>query len=203
MTTLLTIKQLDFDYGDFPLLKNMNTHVNAGEILHVQGENGAGKTTFLRLLATFLTPTRGEIQYQNVSIERMKEAYQHQVTYIGHRSGVHGLLTPREYAHFEFPEQTKEHLQEALHFLALTSIEDMPCWQLSEGQRKRVSFLRLISAQKLIWLLDEPWVSLDAFGVQVLNRLIEAHVVQGGCVVCTSHQPLSLSSERIRRCTLS
>lgn len=176
---MLEVQGLQFDYGDKPLLQNVNFTLLAGAALHVKGVNGAGKTTLLKLLAGLLSPTDGKIKHQQ------------NLAYVGHKAGVNMHLTPREHACFDLsPQLTDGLIDVSLRRLKLFDLQHTPCGLLSAGQCRRVGLLQLINSDALLWLLDEPWVALDHESMHILTDLLLAHVSMGGAVIFTSHQPL-------------
>ncbi len=182
--TMLDVRGVHFDYGDEPLLQGIDMTLEAGAALHVKGANGAGKTTFLKLLAGLLQPTEGEI----------KRHHAKQIAYVGHTSGVNMHLTPREHACFDLSLDTSNTsaapIHHALQRLMLVDVQDIPCALLSAGQRRRVGLLRLLCSEASLWLLDEPLVALDQASIQVLGDMVLEHGQSGGALVFTSHQPL-------------
>jgi heme exporter protein A len=176
---MLEVQGLQFDYGDKPLLQNVSFTLAASSALHIKGANGAGKTTLLKLLAGLLHPTEGKILHQ------------HQLAYVGHKSGVNMHLTPREHARLDLSSKLSDALiNQSLRRLNLLDLQHTPCGLLSAGQCRRVGLLQLINSDALLWLLDEPWVALDQESVNILGDILFAHVSVGGAVVFTSHQVL-------------
>lgn len=176
---MLNVHDVQFDYGDKPLLQHVSFTLEAGAILHIKGANGTGKTTLLKLLAGLLHPTEGQIKNKN------------NICYVGHKAGVNTYLTPREHARFDLESKLSDALiDDALVRLKLYEFQHTPCGLLSAGQRHRVGLLQLLSSQALLWLLDEPLIALDQASMKVLGELLLAHVRAGGSVVLTSHQAL-------------
>ena len=195
---MLDVSALSFQYEDLSLLEEISFTVNRGELFHIHGENGTGKTTLLRLLAGLLQPCEGEIRYQGRSIYAMETSYSQSICYIGHRLGIHPLLTVRENCQVDPHYRSNFKQEEALCALNLTGLEEIPCKQLSTGQQRRVSLLRLFITRAPVWILDEPLVGLDLLGIQRLMQLFEKHLNQKGILIVTSHQslPVAFSSER-------
>ena len=138
-----------------------------------------------------LQPDAGDIGYGDHSIWADLAAYQQNITYLGHKLGYNSNLTIWEHAHLDWDlSADPARLVQILHEFKLWAIKDRVCAQLSAGQKRRVSLLRLGLAATSLWLLDEPLVTLDQEGVTVLMRRIQQHVAQGGQVIYTSHQPL-------------
>jgi heme exporter protein A len=189
--SILDVNHLSFEYAEQLLLHDVHFSLFSGDILHVKGQNGAGKTTLLKLLAGLLHPTVGEICYQGLSIQKQHEHYRQSMCYVGHKSGVHALLTPREHWYLALPHVTSNvSFEDAMETLGLSKISDVACYLLSAGQRRRVALLRLLTSDASLWLLDEPWVALDKQASLMLQRMLERHVHSQGMVVLTSHQAM-------------
>ena len=177
---MLDVRHLDFDYPDKPLLKNISFFLAESQLLHLQGENGKGKTTLLRILAGLLQPTAGEVFCTEEAL-----------SYIGHKTGVSALLTPREHWRLELLQNKDKAAFEAVsQQLGLLGMEDTLCGLLSAGQRRRVGLMRLLISRAKLWLLDEPFSALDVQTVFVLKTIIEKHLAERGSVILTSHQTL-------------
>ena len=81
----------------------------------------------------------------------------------------------------------------ALARMGLRGREHLPLRVMSQGQKRRTALARLWASQAPLWVLDEPFVALDVKAVDALRALMGAHVTQGGMVLFTSHQAVSLS----------
>jgi heme exporter protein A len=188
---MLKVDALSFDYEDVPLLNQISFTVERGQLLHLRGKNGVGKTTLLKLLAGLLSASAGQIIWDDEFIQHDLAAYQQNLCYIGHKSGLNGLLTLRENYYFGLYEQEKlgcfEHYLQEFDLLRMA---EKPCGQLSLGQRRRASLLRLMMTSARLWLLDEPLTSLDKEAATVLMAKISFHLKQQGMVIMTSHQDL-------------
>ena len=188
---MLEVINLDFDYSDKLLLQDVQFSVAKGTLLHLRGANGAGKTTLLKLLAGVLLPGYGDIRYQGVPIQDDLAAYQHQICYVGHKSGVSLHLTVGENCQFELKRTVDvTRVSELLQLFSLHKLQNTPCSLLSMGQLRRVGLLRLLLSDASLWLLDEPLIALDQQAVTLLMSILTDHLAQGGQVVLTSHQTL-------------
>jgi len=191
---MLEVIDLNFDYIDRPLLHGIEFSLNKGCLLHLRGANGSGKTTLLKLLAGLLQPDQGDIRYLGHSITDDLAAYQHDICYVGHKSGISQLLTIRENFCFELCNtRCQLSFTELMQIFSLQGLEDMPCGLLSAGQRRRVGLLRLLMSDASLWLLDEPLVALDKDAICILMTCLTDHLAQGGQVILTSHQRLPLN----------
>ena len=169
------------------LFSQLDLVVQAGEALELTGPNGSGKTTLLRCIAGLSNTFDGDIELEGF-------------LYLGHASGLSGLLSVREnqrwYASLTGAHVTDAELNGALSRVKLAGYQDIPCMQLSAGEKRRVTLSRLIFSDSPLWLLDEPLTALDEGGVALVCELIAEHCAQGGAVVYATHQLLNLSDKR-------
>lgn len=208
---MLEIKNLSFNYPSKtlskrhkPLLFDINWQLPVGCILHVQGPNGSGKTTLLKLLAGILQPTTGHIVLDNKDVHLNLLSYQKNLCYLGHKPGISLSLSVIENCLYDLSSKQldMQRLEELLRQMSLWSVKDVPCHFLSAGQKRRVGLLRLQLSTAKLWLLDEPLVALDSEGINLLMALLQSHVMAGGQVVYTSHQPLPWSNICHKVCVL-
>lgn len=194
---MLRVQDLVCVRGDRPLFADANFHLRPGEALYVAGGNGAGKTSLLRLLAGLATPERGEILWEGEEIRRLREEYTAHLLYLGHAAALKDELTAVENLTISTTISgrhiTPGQAIRALQSFGLKGREDLPARVLSAGQRRRVNLARLILPEPpQLWVLDEPFTALDVKAVSQLAGIIEAHLGQGGMVVYTTHQEVSL-----------
>lgn len=185
----LSVTQLACRRGDRILFKGLDLDVHAGQVVWLRGANGRGKTSLLRLLAGLSTPEAGQVQWGSSP---------RQLVYIAHANALKEDLTVLESLRFlarlHGREEGDAQLVNALQGFGMASRRDAPVRTLSQGQRRRVALSRLaIDTQPSVWILDEPFDSLDTEGIATLNALITRHAQRGGSVVLTSHQALTLS----------
>jgi heme exporter protein A len=189
---MLEVQALSFDYQDKPLLQDVGWTLSPGKLLHLQGGNGVGKTTFLRLVAGILRPESGDILWENRSIYGDLPAFQRNICYVGHKMGLRLELTVRENCFFDAHWQRKSNVdfQILTQAFGLDHMVDVPCFQLSEGQRRRTALMRLAMSDARLWLLDEPFVALDSQSLESLCNYLLKHLAEAGMIVMTSHQEL-------------
>lgn len=200
---LLTVHDLACARGERLLFKAMNFSLNAGELLLVQGGNGQGKTSLLRLLTGLARPEEGEVRWRGEPIRRVSEVYHAEMCYLGHANGVKDDLNPVENLRFADGLQGRAFDQlraiATLERLGLTRCLDLPCRVLSFGQRRRVALAALLLAGAKLWILDEPLTGLDVHAVALMEGLIRDHLTAGGMVVATTHQTLNLAGIPVQR----
>jgi heme exporter protein A len=190
---LLAVHQLSCERDERVLFSHLNFEVHPGEILQLEGPNGVGKTSLMRLLAGLLPHAEGEVLWQGKPIQDQQEEFLQSMLFIGHLAGIKADLTPLEnlswYAALE-GLQDEVLLEQALRQVGLQGYEDHPCQHLSAGQKRRVALARLLFTQRPLWLLDEPFTALDKDGVIAMESLLVSHANQGGAVILTSHHAL-------------
>ena len=200
---LLSVHDLACARGDRLLFKGMNFSLKTGELLLVQGGNGQGKTSLLRLLTGLARPEEGEVRWCGEPIGRQREAYHAEMVYLGHANGVKDDLNPVENLRFAEGLQGRAFAAAraiaTLEQLGLGRCLDLPCRVLSFGQRRRVALAALLLAGATLWILDEPLTGLDVHAVALMEGLIRDHLTAGGMVVATTHQALNLEGVNVQR----
>ena len=191
---MLDVIGLDFDYQEQPLLKKVAFHLPAGGLMHLRGANGAGKTTLIKLIAGLYQPSHGKILFSGQPIATNLSAYQSQICFVGHKTGINPYLSLRENCFFDIHYGLlKKDISELADLFKLENHLNSPCGLLSAGQRRQVGLLRLWMSDAKLWLLDEPLVALDDFALSIIMNKIDSHREQGGAVLLTSHQSLPIS----------
>lgn len=189
------------------LFDQLSIEINAGDIVQVEGPNGSGKTSLLRILAGLSQPYEGKVHYKNQSINQSRETFHQNLLYLGHLPGVKGEMTAQENLNFNLAlhglTHNSDEIEETLSQVNLTGFEDNLASHLSAGQHRRISLARLYKSTASIWILDEPFTAIDKQGVHSLEQLFKAHIKQGGCVILTTHQDLlTFAPAQIKKITL-
>jgi heme exporter protein A len=193
----LVAEKLSSQRGGRALYVGLSFAVEAGEALLVTGPNGAGKTTLLRTLAGFLQPQSGRIHLDG-GTDASELSIAEQCHYVGHANAVKPSLTVAENALFwsGFLDGAAERLDAALEAFGLAALRDIPAGYLSAGQRRRAGLVRLLLAERTLWLLDEPTASLDDAAQQMLAGTVNRHLAAGGLVIAATHLPLGFDRAR-------
>ena len=194
--------------GERQLFSNVNLEIQAGDAMHVAGTNGSGKTSLLRMLCGLSAPAEGEVRWNGVDIRRSREEFGSQLLYLGHANGVKDDLIAWENvviaSVLSGHPVSREEAYDALELLGLDHAADLPTRSLSQGQRKRVALARLqFGRHTPLWILDEPFTALDVQAVDTLCATISAHLLQGGMVIYTTHQEVTLNARRFLRFDLT
>lgn len=189
----LELRELSCIRSGRTLFSGLTIKIPAGRLLRVTGQNGAGKTSLLRLVAGLLRPEHGAVLWRGAGIEALREDFHRQLVYIGHAAALKDDLSVIE--NLLFASRLSGHLVSeceaaaALTVVGLQGNERRLVRSLSQGQRRRVALARLVSgANAPLWVMDEPFNALDAAAAAWLVNWIAAHVQRGGLVLLTSHQ---------------
>ncbi|MCK9387032.1 MAG: cytochrome c biogenesis heme-transporting ATPase CcmA [Sulfuritalea sp.] len=189
---MLNVSDLACSRGERRLFANVGFSLAPGEWLHVQGENGAGKTSLMRLLVGLSPADAGTILWRNEPTPSAE--FRRDMIYLGHHAAVKEDLTPLENlrlaAALDGIELDEHASMAALIRLGLRGREELPVRVLSAGQKRRVLLARLLTRPAVLWVLDEAFNALDVSAVKLLGELIGEHLAVGGMAVLTSHQPL-------------
>lgn len=193
---MLEGKNLACVRGERILFRRLDFSLGAGEALLLQGANGSGKTSLLRMVCGLLAPAEGEILWRGKPVERERAAFHAELAYFGHMPAVKDELSALENLDFSCRfggrPVARNELEDALAHLGLGHCLDFPVKFLSQGQRRRVGLARLLLVESPLWVLDEPLTALDHAALQLVRGLIGTHLRAGGMALLTTHQPLEL-----------
>lgn len=190
-STELEIQRLACVRGDRLLFRGLDLSMSAGDLVQVTGPNGCGKTSLLRIVCGLALAEAGTVLWHSEST-RHSEQFKRQCAYVGHRDGLKADLSGRENLafHARLCDGRPEAVDGALERLELRECRDIPAGQMSAGQRRRTALARLLIAERRLWVLDEPFTSLDERGRLIVEDLVNGHRRSGGLTLFASHQPL-------------
>lgn len=177
------------------LFSGLNYRFGAGRIVQIEGPNGSGKTTLLRILTTLSSDFTGDLLWQGQPFLKQRFDYLSHLLYLGHLPGIKKSLSPLENLKWYSGVtggQGLDSIVAALEAVGLYGYEDVPSFQLSAGQQRRVGLARLyLDNPPLIWVLDEPFTAIDKRGVSNLVHILTRHAERGGLVILTTHQDIN------------
>jgi heme exporter protein A len=205
---MLELVNLSCRRGERLLFTKLNVVMPPGKVVAVTGNNGSGKTSLLRMLCGLLPAEEGRILWKGQAIAALKERYVSQVLYVGHLNGLNGDLTAAENLRItaqlcgDRMTQGAEHA--ALRAIGLPDrVHDLPTRILSQGQQRRAALARVWLSARPLWILDEPFASLDEAATRCLTQRMQAHVNGGGTVVMATHEEIAVSPDHVQRMRLA
>ncbi len=195
---MLRVSNLSCSRGNKPLFADVSFELNAGQALHLEGDNGVGKTSLLRIVCGLSPADAGQVCWHDKTIQQNATAFRSSLFYLGHGLSLKEELTALENLMSDAAVSGRTLSQQqalvALARMGLRGREHLPLRVMSQGQKRRTALARLLASQAPLWVLDEPFVALDVKAVDGLRGLLAEHVANGGMVLFTSHQPVALTS---------
>ena len=192
--------------GRFPVLAGVDLDVSPGEILLLQGANGAGKTSILRACAGLLPVVAGEARVLGEDLTTHPRAVRRRVGMLGHATSLYDDLTVEGNLTFavKAARAPRDRIKPAMDRLGLTGrLPSTPVGALSAGQRRRAALAVLVARDPELWLLDEPHAGLDADYRDVLDDLVRDASRRGATVLIASHERERASTLAARTVTVA
>lgn len=203
----LAVSNLKCVRGERPLFDGLGFRLDSGQLLHLRGANGAGKTSLLRLLCGLSRPEAGQILWNATPIDVQAEVFRQDLFYLGHHNALQEALTVDDnlafYAALAGAEPNAADTGSALERMGLRGCQRRLVRHLSQGQKRRVALSRLMLNRASLWVLDEPFVALDQNSITLLAGVIAVHLQVGGMAVLTSHQQVDIPGATAQALELS
>lgn len=203
MIEVNNLRKVFFDKkrSEVKAVNGINFHCRKGEIFGLLGPNGAGKTTTLRILATMLKPTAGEVSVNGYDVLKSAHQVRESIGFLSGETGLYDRFTPRETILFfgrinNLPdEEIKGRMEEIFQVLDMKSFQEVRVDKLSTGMKQKLSIARAIIHNPPILIFDEPTVGLDVITARVVLDYIREFKNQGKCIIFSTHQ--MLEAERL------
>ena len=196
---MLEANEISCIRGNRELFCHMSFRVEKGTALRIHGANGAGKTSLLRMIAGLSPLAEGHIRWDGQTLSEMGDEFYAQLVFVGHANALKAHLTPCENLRLGLAIQglsaDDDSVRAALDEEGLAAAADVPAQWLSAGQQRRVALTRTrFAAGRKLWILDEPFSSLDDAAVARLSSRLAGHARSGGVVVYTTHQDVEIDA---------
>jgi len=192
MMVQLQAESLACQRGGRMVFTDVNFTLASGQLLELRGPNGAGKSSLLRLIAGLGDPAYGVLSLTGGNAQL---AIGQQTHYAAHQEAIKAPLTVIENLKFWGDFLGGGDVAAAIAAFDLDGLADYPAALLSAGQKRRLSLSRLALVPRLLWLLDEPTLGLDAASLDRLMKLLRGHLSGGGLALLATHNALSLSAD--------
>ncbi|MDH5612330.1 MAG: cytochrome c biogenesis heme-transporting ATPase CcmA [Gammaproteobacteria bacterium] len=196
---LLETRQLECVRDDRLLFRDLSFTLAAGEILQIEGANGSGKTSLLRILCGLRLAEAGQVLWQGEDVSEVREDYYANMIYIGHLPCIKGDLTTLENIRSLLDTRSQsvplDEIELALTKVGLAGFDDVVAKALSSGQRRRILLAFLLLSKTKLWIMDEPLTALDVHGVALVESMLMEHREAGGSAIFTTHHGMKLPCE--------
>jgi heme exporter protein A len=187
--------------GEKLLFKKLSFKINNGILLEITGKNGAGKTSLLKILSALRLPDEGDVLFNNVYINKLKEDYYTFVSFLGHHNALKNNLSAYENLKISLALSTKQkgNIDEVLKKVELLPYKNEQVNTFSAGMKRRLSIAKLLLIDNPLWILDEPYTSVDLSGIKIIEGFFVEHLNNGGGIIMTSHHPLKIKNTYIQK----
>ena len=188
---ILEIISINLSRNKKIIFKNFCLKIIRSEIVTLIGRNGSGKTSLLEMIVGLLKPESGAIKINSVSIEEIGERKRDQFIYIPFEDALKEDLTICEnlqiWANLASINLSKKLFEKSLDYFSLSEIKNVLVGKLSQGQKKKIALTKLLLINCSLWILDEPFNSLDKESIEILKKLFLSHKKNGGVILFASH----------------
>ena len=191
----LYIQDLNFSYDNGLIFNNQTHTLSSNRITLLLGQNGSGKSTFLKIIAGLEKPNSGSIKFHDNNAESVN--FNGNISYLGHKLALKEELSVQENIKFWHNFYGKDLLAREFEELGLNKLSSMIVSNLSAGQKKKLALYRILMSNKKIWLLDEPFSNLDKKAYSYLKELLLMRLNNDIIIIITSHSKLDLVDKMI------
>jgi ABC-type multidrug transport system ATPase subunit len=163
---MLALNNVTKNYGKFTALENINLEFSGG-VYALLAPNGAGKTTLIKMLATLIFPTRGEILWNGDEIVKLDADYRDLIGYLPQDFGYYKNYSPREFMLYiaalkrKDRAEAKKKTDELIDIVGLSDVRNKKMKKFSGGMIQRVGIAQAMLNDPKILILDEPTAGLD------------------------------------------
>lgn len=197
----IEVHNLTTTYGGAPVLWDIDFELPSGQIIGIIGPNGSGKTTLLKTIMGLLEPSSGYVKIWNQNLEKVRE----RIAYVPQRESVDWdfpasvydvVMMGRYRKNNLFKRSNKTDVEIVLQSIAkvgLTDFKNRQIAQLSGGQQQRVFIARALAQQADIYLMDEPFVGVDAATENAILNLLQEMKERGKTVLIIHHDLQTVS----------
>jgi ABC-type multidrug transport system ATPase subunit len=192
MAVIIEVNHLSKHFGDFQAVKDLSFTVEEGDVYGFLGQNGAGKSTTIRMLLTLIQPSSGEINIMGKSLQKNRINILQKTGAVIERPDLYQYLTAIEnlfvFARLSGLKSTRIELLEKLQQVGLAERANSKVKTFSQGMKQRLGIAVALVHNPSLIILDEPTNGLDPQGIADMRNLIRSlSTDHGKTVVVSSH----------------
>ncbi len=192
MSAIINVKNLSKAYRDLEAVKDLSFSVQAGEVYGFLGQNGAGKSTTIRMLLTLVEPTAGEIEMFGMNLRTHRHEILSRIGAVIERPDLYKYLTAYEnlrlFARMSGADSSHQRLMQQLAQVGLDARKDSKVKTFSQGMKQRLGLAVALVHDPQLIILDEPTNGLDPQGIaDVRNLILHLSRHLGKTVLVSSH----------------
>lgn len=203
--SVVTVKNLTKFYGNLKAVDNISFEIEEGEIFGLIGPNGAGKTTTLRIMATILTPTEGEVKIFGYDLKTKPDKIKEIISYLPEEAGAYKSLSGIDYLEFIaslYAKDTKTKEKFIENGIQIADLGDRikdKIGSYSKGMTRKLLLATSLMHYPKFAILDEPTSGLDVINSIEIREIIKEFTKNGTTVLLSSHNMLEVEflSDRI------
>jgi ABC-2 type transport system ATP-binding protein len=198
MQKALEVKNLVKNYGDIHAVKDVSFEIFENEIFGLVGPNGAGKSTVLKIVATILNPTSGQVLIWGEDIYKNADKIRKIISYLPEEAGAYKNLSGNEYLKFmaamytDDKHKQKEYLNFAQEISGLKDRLKTKAKTYSKGMTRKLLLARTVMSRPKLAILDEPTSGLDVLNAFEIRNIIKKMSQEGMAVLLSSHNMLEI-----------
>ncbi len=196
MTATLSATGLTLFRGDRCLFEDVSFALDPGQLLLLEGPNGSGKTSLLKVIVGMLELEAGVVNWDGDPVLEQRQLFHASLAWMAHRVGFKADLTLVENLRFEavLRPQVATDIEDILERVDVARLKRLPVRSLSAGQKRRVALARMLLADVPLWLMDEPYTNLDREGRSLVAGVVNEHLAGGGLCVMAAHQDVDIDA---------
>ncbi len=187
--------------NELELFRELSFELLPGQLIQIEGANGCGKTSLIRILCGLARPAEGDVLWCDQKIEQARGEYYADMLYVGHNNALKGNLTCEENLEVSAIQDRFRpgyDIEQALEQMGLDDLIDEFAGKLSAGQQRRVALSRLLLSAAPLWILDEPFTALDHASRERMEGIFDQHCQAGGMVILTTHHNMSIPNTEVK-----
>jgi heme ABC exporter ATP-binding subunit CcmA len=189
--SIIETSNLGKRFGRSVALRSITLSVQAGEFVAIFGRNGAGKTTFLRIVSSLVRSYSGDVHLFGEDLRKAGEKTRARIGFISHDGFLYGDLTVTDnllfYARLYGVKRPRDRAERLIAQVGLEEKRDSAARALSRGMKQRLSLARAFIHEPELLLLDEPYTGLDEQACEILDTVLDEFIAGGGTALLATH----------------